>query len=282
MDRILVQGSQGNDVKDIQIQLNQRSGGLSEFPDLVPDGDFRTKTLNRLKEFQRDVGLVPDGQVGPQTRAALFSPRADLVDEAQRFAQAWVIAGQIGVSDVLTGSPALPVSAAVLDTHFHLSPGNSPLLVRVQNNYRKIADVLVKADVRVGNIFHLVGEATTLADFNNDATAAAAAGAYTMAIDDFRFPKHGIFFPANFNGSFRVSARTAMIVHECTHFISRLDDDFALEHPFPNGHSETGHADYAHLPPDEATLNPSSYASFAQHIFFNADNRFGAGNNGGV
>ncbi len=45
--------------------------GPSIQPRLVVDGDFGARTLGRVKEFQGQKQLVPDGIVGPNTHAAL-------------------------------------------------------------------------------------------------------------------------------------------------------------------------------------------------------------------
>jgi len=56
------------DVQAIQKRLNQLPSSLAR---LVEDGRWGARTAARLQEFQRSVGLTPDGQIGAQTRAAL-------------------------------------------------------------------------------------------------------------------------------------------------------------------------------------------------------------------
>lgn len=58
-------GSRGNDVRWLQYALNKRGYHL------VCDGIFGTKTDEAVRAFQADNGLVPDGIVGPLTRARL-------------------------------------------------------------------------------------------------------------------------------------------------------------------------------------------------------------------
>lgn len=59
--RVLKRGCKGEDVKILQTIL----GGLD------CDGDFGSKTDLRVKAAQRSLGLVPDGSVGPLTKAKL-------------------------------------------------------------------------------------------------------------------------------------------------------------------------------------------------------------------
>lgn len=63
----LKQGSRGQEIKDLQILINQYYG--SEV--LIPDGVFGPKTTNVIKKFQKENSLVPDGIVGPKTMQAL-------------------------------------------------------------------------------------------------------------------------------------------------------------------------------------------------------------------
>jgi Putative peptidoglycan binding domain len=67
----LTQGSSGPEVRTLQTALNQQ---LFPRPNLVVDGAFGSKTRTAVVAFQRQAGLVPDGIVGPRTRAALGMP----------------------------------------------------------------------------------------------------------------------------------------------------------------------------------------------------------------
>lgn len=60
-DGILRKGSQGDAVRFLQLCLGN----------LVDDGSFGWKTLNRVIDFQKAYGLVPDGEVGPLTWTAI-------------------------------------------------------------------------------------------------------------------------------------------------------------------------------------------------------------------
>ena len=63
-------GSKGPEVKDLQRRLHE----LGYNPGPV-DGTFGPRTEEAVKAFQRDSGLVPDGIVGPRTRANLETPQ---------------------------------------------------------------------------------------------------------------------------------------------------------------------------------------------------------------
>lgn len=67
--QMLALGSQGADVHALQVVLNAL--GASQFPSLVADGIFGSKTRSRVQEFQGKRGLAADGIVGPKTKNAL-------------------------------------------------------------------------------------------------------------------------------------------------------------------------------------------------------------------
>ncbi len=69
MDRTLTIGATGPDVRELQAALNRHPP--TQFPPLTIDGIFGQKTSARVKEFQRNNGLVADGIVGPKTWAKL-------------------------------------------------------------------------------------------------------------------------------------------------------------------------------------------------------------------
>ena len=65
----LAYGSRGTSVSEVQAKLNL----LLPYavPPLVIDGVYGSKSVQRMKEFQRSRGLVADGIVGAKTWAAL-------------------------------------------------------------------------------------------------------------------------------------------------------------------------------------------------------------------
>lgn len=65
-DRTLYWGSQGDDVRQLQVKL--KNWGYYDGP---IDGIYGPKTYNAVLYFQRKNGLKADGVVGPQTFAAL-------------------------------------------------------------------------------------------------------------------------------------------------------------------------------------------------------------------
>jgi hypothetical protein len=68
--------------------------------------------------------------------------------------------------------------------------------------------------------------------------------------------------------------RTAVIVHECAHYVDKAIGHFASELPFPKGTPvDSSSKNYAQLNFDEARKNAYSYAQFALHSFMNFDKR---------
>lgn len=70
MPNLLRLGDNGPDVRKLQNFLNR----CLPVPirTLKEDGIFGPLTLARVKEFQVQAGLVPDGMVGPQTEETLI------------------------------------------------------------------------------------------------------------------------------------------------------------------------------------------------------------------
>ncbi|MFE9690625.1 peptidoglycan-binding protein [Micromonospora sp. NPDC005806] len=65
-DRVLRNGSEGGDVRELQILANQLGGKL------VVDGEFGSKTEAWVRNFQRSKSLAVDGVVGPKTTNAIL------------------------------------------------------------------------------------------------------------------------------------------------------------------------------------------------------------------
>ena len=76
MNRTLRYSSTGEDVKKLQQGLNQLTSSL---PRLNVDGIYGAKTVGRVKEFQGNNNLVPDGIVGSHTWAMLLNLLAQII-----------------------------------------------------------------------------------------------------------------------------------------------------------------------------------------------------------
>lgn len=72
----LKHGSQGREVKELQVQLDELGYDPGE-----ADGIFGDLTEEAVVAFQEDYELEPDGVVGPKTRRALKDAVEDLEDE---------------------------------------------------------------------------------------------------------------------------------------------------------------------------------------------------------
>lgn len=72
-DRVLTNGSVGNDVKELQEKLNSLGYNCG-----VVDGQYGMKTVNSIKKFQQASGLYADGIAGKQTLVKLISKNNNL------------------------------------------------------------------------------------------------------------------------------------------------------------------------------------------------------------
>jgi hypothetical protein len=103
----IVENDTGGCITELQTLLNAYGARLSV------DGDFGPATLAAVKVFQRMSGIGVDGQVGPQSKASLYTHPGDvrgaampiMLDESGSF-------GGVGCLDAnsnYSGSPAQPV-----------------------------------------------------------------------------------------------------------------------------------------------------------------------------
>lgn len=71
--RVLRYGSSGEDVRDLQNQLNTVGTSLSPIPTVASDGAYGRRTEEAVRTFQRIFGLTADGVAGPATRTRLLA-----------------------------------------------------------------------------------------------------------------------------------------------------------------------------------------------------------------
>lgn len=71
----LREGSHGSSVISLQTELAKLGYTDAHGRALIPDGDFGPGTKAAVESFQRAQGMKPDGIVGPQTMKALHNPK---------------------------------------------------------------------------------------------------------------------------------------------------------------------------------------------------------------
>lgn len=275
------------DVKTVQELLNKvppAKGGA--VPALKVDGLAWTKTTNAIKKFQHECLNFkwPDGRIDPhgktfQALSAFDQPAPPPQDLTQKDPKtqaeadkpqsvAWAMAAQamLAFYEVLklkqTPDPlddrALIESA--LNTHFHLNklPAlESLFLSSIKFNYTRVLAALASSAA----IFRSRNNAEAVSDGGFDKKTGAVYPAYTFFNQSVNFTES---FP-----KFGPLCRAAMVLHEPVHYVDALANN-------NNDFYEHGEQ-YAHLTPQQAIHNPSSYVAFAQHVFYRKDVRYGAG-----
>jgi hypothetical protein len=158
--------------------------------------------------------------------------------------------------------PQIATTFDALEVHFHISTSAIPLadyIDKLVGSYTKALDVLNKSKT-----------------FFVDDTTSAEAAKGTPAHVPFGSGK------VNFTPSFKErdaatktgfgpNCRAAMVLHEPIHIVDHPDASFAVNHVNENDPK------YASQPAANQLHNAHSYASFAQHVFFGRDTRFGIG-----
>ena len=92
-DRILRNGSEGDDVRHLQSMLIQLGYDCGRWG---ADGDFGDMTEMAVRSFQRDYNLDVDGEAGPDTIGSLID---QLRDDAQEGAAVRIVGGKCYVRD---------------------------------------------------------------------------------------------------------------------------------------------------------------------------------------
>jgi hypothetical protein len=148
-----------------------------------------------------------------------------------------------------------------LATHFKLDstlgiPARLGYLSTITGTYPKVVAALNNS----ANVFR----------FRNLAEATADKGVDSGGVP---YPAY-TFFNASINYTttywkFGPLCQAAMAAHEPVHYVDAKADG-------SNDFYEHG-PQYATMTPDQAVHNPSSYACFAENIFYGADERYGAG-----
>lgn len=83
-ERILRNGDEGDDVKQLQFYLIQLGYSCGSYG---ADGDFGDATEIALKRFQKDYKLEVDGEYGPLSHKALMDAIADTLPAEQKYVQ---------------------------------------------------------------------------------------------------------------------------------------------------------------------------------------------------
>jgi peptidoglycan hydrolase-like protein with peptidoglycan-binding domain len=90
---ILKEGSQGDEVRDMQLLLNQAAANWGT-PYVTADGIFGPATKAAVIAFQKAAGIAADGIVGPQTLSALTNAASQTGAAAQAMATVQTIPAQ--------------------------------------------------------------------------------------------------------------------------------------------------------------------------------------------
>lgn len=292
-------GNRQHDVRTVQELLNTASD-QSGVPHkrIAVDGLVGPETIRAIREFQQAHFLWADGRVDPNQKtlaklneiafgsadsgtvtaeAAVKVPKPmDFASDVQGEALRWVQAAQAQLllsRTMYTTPPSIPsvkpfINVAV-DTHFHLDQAAAPL---------PLLDYLSK-------IFGLIMQTITNSKFyyQNDTTGNIEDFAYTWE-GGYHLPGttlNKICFCKRFTHCGPLS-RTAMIIHECAHFVGGQDKaadrigHYASELPFPEGANQDGPKNYRDLDPADAVHNACSYAAFTCNVAFARDLRYGA------
>jgi hypothetical protein len=158
--------------------------------------------------------------------------------------------------------PTLATTFDALEVHFHISTSAIPL-----------ADYIDKLIVIYNKALNVLNNSKAF--FVDDTTSAEAAKGTPAHVP---FGSGKVNFTPSFKEretatktGFGPKCRAAMVLHEPIHIVDHPDASLLVNHV-----NETA-ANYASQPAANQLHNAHSYASFAQHVFFGVDTRFGIG-----
>lgn len=277
-----------DDVSAVQRLLNNATAVAGAPPKpITVDGLIGPETIGAIKTFQSKMLGFADGRVDPNNKTiaklnslvpangpaktddSVFS--SDLALQCVPLATSWSFMGLMhlfGLFQLTQGTGPTANDITIANTHFHLDRDAANLkqnLIKLIGVYNLILQTLAN-----GRKFFADGPLNPKSPF-----ADAPMGGFHLPGTVSNF----ITFRPGYK-TCGPKTRTAMVVHECAHFVGGLNEisHFAMEFPFPNGQpqGDGNTRNYAELRTDEAMRNASSYAAFAIHVFHNADLRFGA------
>lgn len=210
--------------------------------------------------------------------------------KSQSLGWLWTARAQLAayIANLDLGTP-YPFNASLMQqalaTHFHIAPGQSAAQKSAQ------AKQVLATFASVEGIYH---QSTTRLRYRNDTEAeadgrwdAASATPDTAAYASFQgkisltrlFPTYGPL------------CRAAQFLHETVHVVDNQSGSATTHIPewyvtepeatrlgltFAGDHPDLAQR-YDAMPFSDAVHNPSSYAAFAQHLFYGSDTRYGAG-----
>ena len=188
-------------------------------------------------------------------------PELLMVGDARAQALRWVAAARAALGAYLSGGGSAPgVTGAALATHFRLTAD-------------RVAESRLFYARTVLDVYDRVAQALTATPSpfraRTDGEARQDRG---TAADGTPYPMYTVFgqhiSATRVFTTFGPLCRAAMVLHEPVHYVDQKADtsNDIYEH----------RPEYSTMTIDQAVHNPSSYACFAQHVFYGSDERYGA------
>lgn len=272
-------GNVRSDVEAVQSLLNlaHEKTGRPKSP-IAVDGKVGNQTLAAIRDFQDAQLGFHDGTIQPGKRtiarlnqiaagaAGMGTLKASALAAVPE-AMVWVLGAQAALGRLLRPSGgAPPGDADTINKHFHfdrLKANAVPHLMKVRHVFALTLEVL-------GNPEKFIQEGP-------------GPGFADAPMGGFHFKNSPLFNHITVRREFPTAgpkARSAMVLHECAHFVGFVNEirHFAMEFPEPDGRPQDGGGrNYSQLTPDEAVRNASTYAAYAIHAATGVDSRFGLG-----